>query len=129
MSTGERAVEIILARALMSHLTTPAVLVDAAGTLVFFNDPAAQLLGMRYEEAGPMAPDEWRMRFSAREDRLPTPDEELPLMLALNEQRPSYRRLRICSMNGEKHEIEASAFPIMGSAGIRGAMAIFWRTD
>ena len=59
----QRPVELILARGLMSNITTPAFLVDAAGTLVFFNDAAGELLGMRYEEAGPMELEQWGTRF------------------------------------------------------------------
>ena len=54
MATDQRPVELILARGLMSNLTTPAFLVDPDGTLVFFNEAAGELLGLRYEEAGPM---------------------------------------------------------------------------
>src|ERR1700710_196159 len=47
MATEQRPVELILARGLMSNITTPAFLVDLLGTLVFFNDAAGELLGLR----------------------------------------------------------------------------------
>jgi PAS domain-containing protein len=130
VGTGERAIEIILARALMSHLATPAFLIDATGTLVFFNDAAAQLLGLRYEEAGPLTFGEWANCFTPCEQGDPDiPARELPLMIALNEQRPNHRRLRLRAMGGGEYEIEVSALPIVGAAGVRGAMALFWRTS
>ena len=122
--TEPRPTELILARSLMSSLATPAFLVDVAATLVFFNDAAAALLGMRFEEAGPMRADEWGTRFARAESRLPI--AELPLLVALNQERPVHRRLRIRSVTGSVHRVEVTAVPIAGSAGVRGAMALFW---
>jgi PAS domain S-box-containing protein len=126
----QRPVEIILARGLMSNLATPAFLVDVGGTLVFFNDAAAKVLGVRFEEAGPMSAQQWGTRFSPlTEEGRPVPLDELPLLIALNEERPCYSRFSIRSANGDTRVIEVSAFPIVGSGGVRGAMAIFWDAD
>jgi hypothetical protein len=32
-------------------------------------------------------------------------------------------------VDGVRHEIEASAFPLVSAAGQRGAMAIFWGAE
>jgi PAS domain-containing protein len=122
--TAPRPIELILARSLMSSLVTPAFLVDVAATLVFFNDAAAALLGMRFEEAGPMRADEWGTRFARAESRMPI--AELPLLVALNQERPVHRRLRIRAVTGSLHRVEVTAVPIAGSAGVQGAMALFW---
>jgi PAS domain S-box-containing protein len=130
MATDQRPVEIILARGLMSNLTTPAFLVDVAGTLVFFNEAAGELLGMRYEEAGPMDAYEWGTRFSPLDDDgRQVPLSELPLAIALSEGRPAHLGFWIRAATGDERKIEVSAFPIVGNAGIRGAMAIFWDAD
>ena len=52
-----------MARGLMSNLTTPAFLVDRDGTVVFYNEAAGELLGLTFEEAGPMPAEEWGSRF------------------------------------------------------------------
>src|SRR5436309_3102501 len=44
-----------MARGFVANLTTPAFLVDQAGVLVFFNEAAGELLGVQFEEAGPIA--------------------------------------------------------------------------
>ncbi len=127
MASDQHPVEIIMARGLMSNLTTPAFLVDEQGTLIFFNEAAGEILGLRFEEAGPMAAEEWGTRFTPLGpdgERLAV--EELPLAIAVREARPAYSPLRIRSAKGEIRDIEVSAFPIMGRAGQRGAMAIFW---
>jgi PAS domain S-box-containing protein len=127
VASDQRPVEIILARGLMSNLTTPAFLVDVDGTLVFFNEAAAEILGLRYEEAGPMGPTEWAARFAPlTPDGEPIAPEELPLSIALREMKPAHRCFRVRSMTGDEREIDVSAFPIVGNAGIRGAMSIFW---
>jgi PAS domain-containing protein len=115
-----------MARGLISNLTTAAFLVDAAGVLVFFNERAEELLGVKYEEAGPMAPEEWGGRFSpTRLDGQPLSVAELPLAIALAG-RPAHAPMRIRSASGALSDIEVSAFPLTGRAGQTGALAIFW---
>jgi PAS domain S-box-containing protein len=127
MTTEQRPVELILARGLMSNLTTPSFLVDPEGTLVFFNEAAGELLGLRYEEAGPMDLPEWGTRFiPLGEDGRQIPVEDLPLAIALREERPVHVRFTVRSLRGDERDIEVSAFPIVGNAGMQGAMAIFW---
>jgi len=130
MANDQRPVELILARGLMSNLMTPAFLVDPQGTLVFYNDAAGELLGLRYEEAGPMALPEWGTRFTPLdEDGNPIAIEDLPLAVALRELRPVHVRFTVRSLRGDVRQIEVSAFPIVGNQGLRGAMAIFWDRD
>lgn len=127
MATDQRPVELILARGLMSNITTPAFLVDPLGTLVFFNEAAGELLGLRYEEAGPMAMAQWATRFAPMAcDGRALDIDELPLTVALRDGRPVHLAFRVRSALGDEREIEASAFPIVGNGGMRGAMAIFW---
>jgi len=127
VAPDQHPVEIILARGFMSNLSTPAFLVDSVGTLVFFNEAAAVLLGMEFDEAGPMAPEEWGTEFEpTAPDGRPLPVDELPLSIALTKGRPAHDRLRIRSSKGDLRTIEVAAFPIVGRDGQTGAMAIFW---
>jgi len=126
MKAAQQPVEIILARSLMSNLTTPAFLVDMEGVLVFFNDAAGGLLGLRYEEAGPMAPEQWGTRFEPlTAEGEPIAVEDLPLSIALRGE-PAQRRFYIRSALGDPREIDVTAFPIIGTTGQQGALAIFW---
>jgi PAS domain S-box-containing protein len=130
MAPDQRPVELILARGLMSNLTTPAFLVDVAGTVVFFNEAAGELLGLAYETAGPMDLREFAMRFTPRtQDGRPLEIDELPLAVALREGRPVHLQFRVRSANGDERQIEDSAFPIVGNDGLRGAMCIFWDVE
>ena len=124
--TEQHPVELIMARGLVSNLTTAAFLVDSEGVLVFFNERAGELLGVHYEEAGPMAPEEWGGRFAPTDlDGEPMPVEELPLAIALRG-RPAHAPMRIRSHRGDTYDIDVTAFPLEGHAGQSGALSIFW---
>ena len=60
------------------------------------------------------------------EDWLRREEQELPLAIALRDLKPVHRAFTVRSAAGPQREIEVSAFPIVGNAGMRGAMAIFW---
>ena len=127
MAQTQKPLELILARNLMSSLSTPAFLVDEDGMLVFFNEAASLLLGRRFEEVGKMGPEEWGTAFGPfDQDGNQIPFDDLPLTIALRKGRPAHARHRIRSLDGEDHEIEVSAMPILAAGGSRGAMAIFW---
>ena len=51
---SQKPIELILMRQLASTLAMPIFLVDADGTLAFYNEPAERVLGMRFEETGEM---------------------------------------------------------------------------
>ena len=127
MPSTQHPVEIIMARGFVSNLATPAFLVGVDGTLVFYNEAAGELLGVGFEEAGPMSATEWSARFDpAAADGSDLALEELPLGVALVQGRPAHGRLRIQAATGERRTIEATAFPIVGHEGQSGAIAIFW---
>jgi PAS domain-containing protein len=127
MAEAQKPLELILARNLLSSISTAAFLVDADGTLVFFNEAAGALVGRRFEETGSLGPQEWGQAFGPFDhDGEAIPWDELPLTIALQHGRPMHSRMHIHSTTGERHEIEVSALPIVGTEGFRGAMAIFW---
>src|SRR5436309_14110699 len=101
MASDQRPVELILARGLMSNLTTAAFLVDADGALVFFNEAAGEMLGLRYEEAGPMRLFDWGTRFKPLDDDgRQIAVEDLPLAVALRENRPVHVHFNLRSLSG-----------------------------
>jgi PAS domain S-box-containing protein len=127
MASPQKPLELIQARNLITSISTPAFLVDEDGALVFYNEAAAALLGMSFEEAGKMHAEEWGTRFGPfDQDGEQIPLEELPLTIALREGRPAHSKFKIRSMTGAEHDIEVSAMPISASQGPSGAMAIFW---
>ena len=131
MSTvTQKPIELILARNLMSSLSTPAFLVDEGGMLIFYNEAAGSLLGKRFEEIGTVGPAEWGTTFGPFDDAgNPVPYDDLPLVVSVRKGRPAHAVMTIRSADGEQHRIEASAFPILTAHGSRGAIADFWPVD
>ena len=116
-----------MARGFVSNLVTPAFLVGPDGTLVFYNEAAAELLGVGCEEAGPMPAQEWGTRFDpVAPDGHELAVEELPLSIALSAGRAAHSEMRIHAATGDERMIEVTAFPIVGHEGLSGAIAIFW---
>jgi PAS domain-containing protein len=127
--SAQKPLELILARNLLTSISTPAFLVDASGVLLFYNEAAGALLGIPFEEAGRMGPDEWGTRFGpVGPDGTPIPIDRLPLTIALREGRPSHAAFRIHAADGVERQIEVSALPIAADE-TSGAMAIFWPTE
>jgi PAS domain-containing protein len=125
--TTQRPLELILARNLMSALSTPAFLVDEGGVLVFYNEAAGILLGKRFEELGTVGPEEWGSMFGPFDEggeRIPYDD--LPLVRAVRNGRPAHAEFTVRSTDGLTHTVEASAFPILTAHGSQGAIAVFW---
>jgi PAS domain-containing protein len=125
--TPQRPLELILARNLLSALSTPAFLVDEGGVLVFYNEAAGALLGKRYEELGTVGPEEWGSIFGPFDDEgEPLPYDELPLVIAVRNGHPAHADFEIRSTDGVLHTVEVSAFPILTAHGSQGAIAVFW---
>jgi PAS domain-containing protein len=124
---SQRPLELILARNLMSALSTPAFLVDEGGLLVFYNEAAGMLLGKRFEELGTVGPKEWGSLFGPFDEHgEPIPYDDLPLVTAVRAGRPAHAELTVRSTDGAQHEVEVSAFPILTPHGSQGAIAVFW---
>lgn len=131
MSGAQKPLELILARNLLTSVTTPAFLVARDGTLLFYNEGAGALIGRPFEDTGQLDLDEWTRRFGPFDDQGEVlPFDELPLTRALKEGRPAHDEFVVRSADGVKHRIAASAMPIVGAAsGASGAMVIFWPLD
>jgi PAS domain-containing protein len=122
----ERPLELILARNLISILSLPAVLTDADGRFVFFNEAAAELIGAPFEEIGVLEPEEWNARYGPFDSAgNAVPREELPLTTAVRESRPAYGRFLIRAESGLR-EVESGALPLAGPSGYQGAIVVFW---
>ena len=131
MPGPQKPLELILARNLLTSVTTPAFLVAKDGTLLFYNEGAGALIGRPFEDTGQLDLDEWTRRFGPfDENDEPLAFDELPLTRALSEGRPAHDEFSVRSADGVMHRIAASAMPIVGAAsGASGVMVIFWPVD
>jgi PAS domain-containing protein len=106
----------------------PILIVDTAGTLIFYNEPAEAILNQRFEETGEMPATEWVKLFAvADEERNVIPPGEQPMLLALITRQPSSRTVWIRTGDDTGRHVSITAFPLIGQAGkFLGAMMIFW---
>jgi PAS domain-containing protein len=128
--SAQKPLELILARNLLSSVSTPAFLVGEEGELLFFNESAAALVGRRFEETGAMSADAWTTEFGPFDgDEHPIPYDEIPATVALRNRRPYHGNFRICAAGGVHQDVAASAIPIVGPGGSSGAIVIFWPVE
>jgi PAS domain-containing protein len=122
-------IEIILNRQLADCLAIPVFITDTTGNLLFYNEPAEEILGKRYEDTGEMPIEEWSTIFKNKdEDGNPLSPDSLPLVKTLRNQLPYFKTFRIESLQGRSERISVTSYPIIGRAGkFLGAVAIFWR--
>jgi PAS domain-containing protein len=124
----QQEVEVILARHLAEHLALPMFIVDPQGNLIFFNEPAEAVLGMRFGDTGLMPASEWSTMFEpVDQSGKPIAPEELPLMIAMTHSHPAHKGFWIRGLDAKVRQIELTAFPLVGQSGrISGAVSIFW---
>src|SRR5690242_519172 len=125
---AQKPIELILTRHLASTLAMPVFLVDVDGTLVFYNEPAERVLGVRFEETGEMPASEWATAWSPTDrDGAPLAPDRVPLMACVLEQRPAHGTLCIRAPDGQRRCIEATALPLVRAGNeVVGAVAFFW---
>jgi PAS domain-containing protein len=128
VSEQQKPLELILARNLLTSISTPAFLLDEDSRLVFYNESAGALLGISFEETGRLDPTEWTGTFGPfDDDGNPIEIDQLAITHALRDGRPAHSQFCIHSAKGEERGIEAAAFPIIASEeGSSGAMIFFW---
>jgi PAS domain-containing protein len=125
---SQQEIEVILSRHLAECLAMPIFIVNPEGDLIFYNEPAEEILGQNYTETGIMPAKEWSTIFEPFDAQgNPLSPEDLPLMIALREHHPAHKLFNIHGKDGVSRAIEVTAFPLIGQADrFLGAIAIFW---
>lgn len=125
---SQQEIEVILSRHLAEYLAMPIFIVNPAGDLIFYNEPAEAILGTRYNETGSMPADEWATNFKPTDhDGNAIPPEKLPLVIAITHRHPAHKIFWIRGMDDALREIEVTALPLIGQANrFLGGIAFFW---
>lgn len=126
----QQPIELILLRQWATYLDIPIWLMDGHGDLLFYNEPAEAVLGIRFDEAGRINAEELSAMFiTTRVDGSAMPTEELPVVMALRNGRPAHGALRIRALNNVWRTINVTAFPVDASGRRLGVVALFWEQD
>lgn len=127
---AQHPIELILLQQWASMMTVPIWLTDQMGNLIYFNESTEKLIGLRFDEAGELPASTLTERFSLCDvDGSPIPEQERPLMVALEKQQPAQRSVSIVDATGQQKIVADMAIPVVGE-GDRplGAMVILWET-
>jgi len=127
----QKSLILILARELATNLAVPMFVADDEGRLVFFNEPAEQLLGRTLHELGELPLEEWRQLLAPTTlDGEPLPADESPIRVAFDRHEPFHNRLRITTFSGETRAISSTALPLLGRDDeFMGVVVLFWERD
>ncbi|HXG26876.1 MAG TPA: PAS domain-containing protein [Candidatus Binatia bacterium] len=128
---AQMPVELILFRQLATSLAVPVVLVDERSDIIFINEAAERVLGVRLEELDALPYATWTTAFRPRNhDGTQVPADELPLVKAVRDRRPAHGPLVIYGADGVERTIEVTAFPLEGGRGrLLGGVAMFWESE
>ena len=112
-------------------MAMPVWIADSKEKLLYFNEPAEVILGLRFDEAPEITLEQIPAYFSlTTEDGAPLSWEAFPPTIALREHRPAHARLRGRGRDGIWRTVEVTAFPLEGQAGRSlGAVSIFWEAE
>jgi len=124
---GQQPLPLIMMRELADNVATPLFLVDRDGVLVYYNEAAEVLLGLRFVDAGSLTADQWSERWAAEDvEGNPLPNDQRPIAVAMRERRPTHRPMNLLNGDGSKRTIEVTAFPLLARADeVVRAVAIF----
>lgn len=124
-------IEVILARQLAGYLALPIFILDPAGTVIYYNEPAERILGKRFDEGGPIPHTEWPSLFGFEyETGKPMPLDDLPLIAALKTRQLAHLDFRMHGLDGIAHHLAGAGIPLVGNAGrFLGVVAFFFEID
>lgn len=127
MAAENHRLLLVQARNLITNLSLPAALTDTEGRLLFFNDAAGVVLGRRFEEVGRLPREEWGREIGPFDDEgRPIATDHLPLGTAMRGGRPAQGQFRLRFADGELHDVEVSALPLVEPGYFEGVLLVFW---
>jgi PAS domain-containing protein len=126
-----KSLALIRAKHLAESVTTPMLLTDREGTLIFFNEAAEVMLGVPFSDVGPLGPQGWQKRFDVRgRDGSAFPLEAMPGWLELQTERPGTGHLVLRKADGADIVLAVCAFPLFtAQRQFDGALVLFWQDE
>ena len=128
-ATSPKSLPLILARELAANLSTAMFLLDATGTLVYFNDAAETIIGKPFGELGEISANEFGQVLHMTDRSGATiRRRDSPGGVAFIQHRPSHQVLYVTGYDGTRRLVEATAYPLFGAAKeMHGVVSVFWQ--
>ncbi|HET9072990.1 MAG TPA: hypothetical protein VFN48_00290 [Solirubrobacteraceae bacterium] len=127
--SAQRPLELILARNLLSSLSTPGLLVGEGGRLLFYNEAAGALIGRSFEDATGLSADEWTREFGPLDaEGDPIAYEHIQATRIVRAHEPFHGEFSIKTPAGRR-EIALTAIPVVSPDESTAAFVLFWPTD
>ena len=127
-----KSLVLIRAKHLAESVTTPMLIIDAHGTIVFYNEAAGVLFDVPFNDVGQLTANEWQTRFNVRDRRDNAfPLDTMPGWIELQKQRvDKIGHVRLTTLGGEDRFLAAVAFPLFTSQQqFDGGLVLFWEED
>jgi PAS domain-containing protein len=127
----QRNLTLILARSFASHLATAVFLLDAEGTVIYYNEAAERLIGQPFIEGAGLKMDEWiARRHPLDEEGREVPVESLPIGMTMLKREPAHGVGMFRREDGTYHRYENVTFPLFAhTEDFVGVMAMAWPSD
>jgi PAS domain-containing protein len=118
----------ILFRRVGDLLNVPMLLVDAQRRVVFYNEPAEDILGRPSpDHAEPVSLDEWLRAVVPGEEHTETSGSDCPIEVALDQRRPARATMKWRGADGATRRLAVIAVPLDAQDGrLEGAVAFGW---
>jgi PAS domain S-box-containing protein len=125
---GTVPIELVLVRQAAEYLTQAIFLVDEGGTVLFFNEAAAALLGRPFEDVAPQNIAEWLDQLEICDgDGRPVPGSAVPIAQARRDRRPAHAVFDVRGLDGVVRRLAVTSVPLIGQGGVlHGAMSLMW---
>jgi PAS domain-containing protein len=126
-----KSLVLIRAKHLAESVTTPMLIIDASGTIVFYNEAAGALFDASFNDVGQLTANEWQARFNVR-DRYDEvfPLDAMPGWVKLQKERVDIGHVRLTTLDGTDKFLAACAFPLFTSQQqFDGGLVLFWEED
>ena len=124
----QRNLILILARAFAAQLATAVYLLDAEGTIIYYNEAAERLIGRPFIEGAGAKAEEWMGRGRPLdEEGREVPMESLPLGTTMLKREPAHGVVMFRTADGEYRAIENVTFPLFAhTEDFVGVIALAW---
>ena len=125
---AQQPIEIILAQRLASHLAMPVFLVGADGAMLYYNDAAESIIGIRFDETGTVPKEVWSSAVTWLDgDGNAFEPGESPVVKSVETRRPAHATLGLRGIDGVERQVTGTALPLESGQGTHlGVLIFFW---